>query len=194
MTQRFFSSDFHFRHDKVVALRGFGREDGSVDHDAYEEQLAHNWDSRVKKDDIVCILGDIALNPRKGAFDWFDARPGRKVLISGNHDNIHPMHSKAMRALPEWMEHFESIWPFLRIKVGGQNLLLSHFPYTGEGSRDIEDRHMEYRLRDEGLPLAHGHTHSSTEIAHGRMLHVGLDAWDLELVHELSVEDWLKTL
>ena len=177
----------------MVRERGFGREDGTVDHDAYEALLAENWDSRVKKDDLVFVLGDIAMNPNRGAFGWLDARPGRKVLISGNHDEVHPMHSKAMNVMPKWLRHFESVWPFLRVKFAGQSALLSHFPYTGEGSRDIPDRHVEYRLRDEGVPLLHGHTHSTTEIDHGHQLHVGLDSWNMELVHEKSIEDWIRT-
>ncbi|WP_051265718.1 metallophosphoesterase family protein [Nakamurella lactea] len=38
---------------------------------------------------------------------------------------------------------------------------------------------MEYRLRDEGNWLLHGHTHSSEKVTSSREIHVGLDAWDL---------------
>lgn len=192
MTQRFFTSDLHIRHDLAVGYRGFRLEDGTVDHDAYERTLAENWDSRVSKDDIVYVLGDIALNPRKGAFEWLDARPGRKILISGNHDEVASFHSKASKAQREWLKYFESVHDFLQIKIGGQRVLLSHYPYSGEGTRDIEDRHTQFRLRDEGQPLLHGHIHSSEDPANGHQLHVGLDAWNLELVHEKTVEDWLS--
>ncbi len=36
-------------------------------------------------------------------------------------------------------------------------MLLSHFPYAGD-SHD-EDRYAKFRLRDEGIPLLHGHAH-----------------------------------
>ena len=203
---RFFTSDLHIRHDLVVRERGFFHEHPQsgefgldfvvVDHDAYEAQLADNWDSRVKKDDIVYVLGDIAMNPKKGAFEWLAKRPGNKVLISGNHDATHPMHSSWMQALrnPAWRDTFDVISSQGSVKIGGQKVLLSHFPYEGEGDREIEDRHVEWRLRDMGIPLLHGHTHSTTEIDHGHSLHVGLDSWNLELVHELSVEDWLRSI
>lgn len=195
---RFFTSDLHIRHDLPVRLRGFGLPDGSVDHDAYEAVLAEKWDSRVRKDDIVYILGDLAMNPNKGAFEWIRARKGRKILISGNHDATAGLHSTASRAQRDWLSMgiFDSIHDLLQIKVGGRRVLLSHYPYAGEGGRDIEDRHVQFRLRDLGQPLLHGHEHKDNvleeDIPH--QFHVGLDSWDLELVHELSIEDWLKTL
>lgn len=191
MTQRFFTSDLHIRHDLVVAERGFRVDGVTVDHDEYERVLAANWDSRVRKNDIVYVLGDIAMNPRKGAFDWLDARPGRKILISGNHDEVAGFHSSAVNAQRVWLEHFDAIFDYLQIKFGDRRVLLSHYPYQGEGDRNMEDRHTQFRLRDEGAPLLHGHTHSTGNPANGSMLHVGLDAWSLELVHEKTVQDWL---
>jgi calcineurin-like phosphoesterase family protein len=194
---RFFTSDLHIRHDLVVHERGFwygNNEDGLViAHDEYEARIAADWDSRVRKDDIVYVLGDIAMNPRKGAFQWLDARPGRKILINGNHDATAGFHSSAANSQREWLEHFESVHDYLQIKFGTRRVLLSHYPYVGEGGRDIEDRHTQFRLRDEGAPLLHGHEHkgNATDPTLPHQLHVGLDSWNLELVHELSVEDWL---
>lgn len=192
---RFFTSDLHVRHDLVVRERGFGRADGTVDHDAYEAVLADRWDNRVGKDDQVFILGDIAMNPRKGAFDWLAARPGRKVLISGNHDEVHPLHSRWLNALPKWqaLGIFEVIASQGSIKIAGQKVLLSHFPYKGEGGRDMEDRHTEWRFRNEGLPLLHGHEHkkNALEVEIPNQFHVGLDSHEAGLVHERTIEDWL---
>lgn len=191
---RFFTSDLHIRHDLVVRERGFGRADGTVDHDAYEAQLAENWDSRVHRTDHVYILGDLAMNPNKGAFEWLLERLGHKVLISGNHDSTHPLHSTWLQATQKWLGTglFDAIVPQGSVKINGTKVLLSHFPYRGEGERKMEDRYTEWRFRDEGLPLLHGHTHSTTNPADVNQLHVGLDAWNLELVHELSVQDWLE--
>jgi len=190
MSQRFFTSDLHIRHDLVVGERGFS---GDSMHEDYELFLAAKWDSRVRAGDQVFILGDLAMNPNKGAFEWLAARPGRKVLISGNHDATHPLHSTWMTATRNWLASgiFENIASQGSVKINGQKVLMSHFPYNGEGQRDMADRHTEWRFRNEGLPLLHGHTHSSEDPADGNQLHVGLDAWNLELVHELSVQDWL---
>ena len=205
MTQRFFTSDLHIRHDLVVRERGFWRARNAdespflrsmvADHEAYEMFLAANWDSRVGKDDIVYILGDLAMNPNKGAFEWLRARPGRKILISGNHDATAGFHSSASKAQRDWLALgiFESIHDFLQVKFGDRRVLLSHYPYTGEGDRGMEDRHTQFRLRDEGQPLLHGHEHkkNALEVDLPHQLHVGLDSWDLHLVHESTVQDWL---
>jgi len=190
---RFFTSDLHIRHNLVVRERGFALPDGTGDHDAYEAVLAEKWDSRVRKDDIVYVLGDIAMNPAKGAFDFLDARNGRKILISGNHDATASFHSTASKAQRLWLAHFESIHDFLQIKIAGRRVLLSHYPYKGEGEREFEeDRHTQFRLRDEGMPLLHGHVHSKEIVTNGNQFHVGLDGHNLELVHELEIQDWLE--
>jgi calcineurin-like phosphoesterase family protein len=213
MTKRWFTSDLHIEHTLVSRERGFvlpGVQDydartnsfvNAADTGAHAEKVAENWDRVVGKDDTVYVLGDIAMNPRKGAFEWLRARPGRKVLICGNHDEVAGFHSKALteRLKPDWAETFAGgITDFLFLKFGGRRVALSHYPYEGEGSRDIEDRHTEVRLRDTGVPLLHGHTHAKhqahTSEAGTPMFHVGLDAWGLELVPESTIVEWLDYL
>lgn len=195
MSKRFFTSDQHIGHKLVSGTRGF---DDPKDHDA---KLAENWDRVVGPDDIVFVLGDISINPKRdGAFEWFRERPGKKHLIYGNHDEAHPMHSKALQAQqdPNWHETFATMNAWLRLKMVGRTVLLSHFPYEGEGSRDIEDRNVEYRLKDAGFPLLHGHTHAAHQAhlskAGSHMFHVGVDAWGLELVPESTVQEWLDNI
>lgn len=191
----FFTSDLHIRHDLVVRERGFIVDGVSGDHASYEEELADKWDSRVRPTDRVFVLGDLAMNPNKGAFEWLRGRPGIKHLISGNHDETHPMHSKSFSAQKKWLSLgiFDTINSQGAIKIGGRRVLMSHFPYVGEGGRDMEDRHVEWRFRNEGLPLLHGHEHKQNVLEKDvpNQYHVGLDSWDLHLVHELSISDWL---
>jgi calcineurin-like phosphoesterase family protein len=193
---RFFTSDLHIRHDLVVRARGYQNKTlNEVDHDRYEMHLAYNWDNVVKADDWVYVLGDIAMNPAKGAFDFLDARPGVKILISGNHDATAPFHSKAPQAQRKWLDHFHSIHDSLQVKLtDGRRVLLSHYPYTGEGERVQEDRHTQWRLRDEGMPLLHGHTHDTRTPENGHQFHVGLDAHALQLVPESRIHTWLDSL
>jgi len=192
MSKRFFTSDPHIGHKLVAGTRGF---DDPADHDRV---LAENWDRVVSPDDVVFVLGDISINPKRdGAFEWFRNRPGKKHLILGNHDEPHPMHSRALQAQQDanWRDTFATMNAWLRLKMQGRTMLLSHFPYEGEGSRDIEDRNTEYRLKDAGFPLLHGHTHDKhtahVSEAGTHMLHVGLDAWGLNLVPEATVVEWL---
>lgn len=52
--------------------------------------LQRAWDELVKADDVVIVAGDIswATRPSEVVDDlrWLDERPGRKVLVRGNHD------------------------------------------------------------------------------------------------------------
>lgn len=222
MTKRHYTSDIHGMHKLVAVERMLKRwnasrlengedpirkedltdEQGASMIDEHSAVIAENWDRVVAKDDIVYILGDIAMNPRKGVFDWIKARPGRKILVFGNHDEAAGFRSKGLteRTKPEWTETFVSSGDFAFIKIGGKRVALSHYPYDGEGDRDFEggDRYEEARLRDMGVPLIHGHEHSVAKAHTSRlgtpMFHVGLDAWNLELVPESVIVEWLDNL
>lgn len=187
MSNVWFTSDLHIGHEKVSAIRGFR---SPRDHDAW---LAEIWDSTVKTGDTVYILGDISINGGQHALDWIDARAGNKHLISGNHDPVHPMfHTKARRYLPVWVNYFETVQPFMRLKLLGQTVMLSHFPYEswGDGPERPGSRHNEYRLNEKYKHLLlHGHTHGQ-EKAHGDMLHVGIDAWRAMVTQE-TVLQWI---
>jgi len=177
-----FTSDLHFRHGLVAGHRGFATTD---DHDA---AVAENWRRVVRADDQVWVLGDLALCHPEHPLRIIADLPGRKHLIVGNHDPAHPMH----RDSHKWQRHyypiFESVQAFARRKVAGQTVLLSHFPYAKDRH---EARYMQYRLRDEGEWLIHGHTHGP-EVREGREIHVGLDAWDLSPVHISMIEKLMR--
>ena len=42
--------------------------------------------------------------------------------------------------------------------------MVSHFPYSGDHSE--ESRYDQWRLPDFGVPIIHGHTHSSEILSH----------------------------
>jgi uncharacterized protein len=52
--------------------------------------LAAAWDQTVGTEDLVLVLGDTSWATRAeevtGDLAWIEARPGRKVLLKGNHD------------------------------------------------------------------------------------------------------------
>lgn len=67
--------------------------------------LAEKWDSLITPDDLVLIPGDIswAMKTEQAAPDlaWVDARPGKKILIRGNHDYWWDSISKVRKTLPQ---------------------------------------------------------------------------------------------
>lgn len=54
------------------------------------KKIEENWDMVVTESDTVLIPGDISwamtLNEAMLDLQWIDKRPGRKILIKGNHD------------------------------------------------------------------------------------------------------------
>lgn len=199
MSNVWFTSDLHIGHAKVA-------EERMPEHDpafgAMETVLANNWDKVVDDDDVIWVLGDISCGKTPDqweALDWVDRRPGRKRLILGNHDGPHPKHRDAHKWLQPYSEVFEHVSTAARIRVpqpnGHLTALLSHFPYTGDHS--ATDRDTQWRLKDEGVILLHGHTHSAERLSIGgreaarrgaalrakparvNQIHVGLDAWNL---------------
>ena len=188
-----FTSDLHIGHDKVNLDRfpEFTMET--------EDLLAYRWDQQVREDDIVWVLGDISSGKTPdqwAALDWIDRRPGRKRLILGNHDGPHPAHRDAHKWTRPYVEVFEHVSTAARIRVpmaeGHRTALLSHFPYNGDHS--AEDRYVQWRLRDEGELLVHGHVHSKTisSAEYPRMFHVGVDAVGPQLVSLEELSLWIQ--
>ncbi len=66
----------------------------------HPEPLAAAWDAEVRPEDVVLVLGDIswATRPTEVQEDlaWLEARPGRKVLLKGNHDFWWPGSAKKL--------------------------------------------------------------------------------------------------
>jgi calcineurin-like phosphoesterase family protein len=191
MSAVWFSSDTHFLHAMVAKLRGFT---SSAEHD---EMLIYRWNQVVRPDDLVWHLGDVGLGSETLILEQAARLNGRKQLITGNHDRCWPGHRDSRKNQRRWLEVFESVQAFARARIDGREVLLSHFPY--EGDHAGEDRATQYRLRDEGMWLVHGHTHLQNRLGpnpryltvmdpvagggittpRGREVHAGLDAWDL---------------
>ena len=77
-------SDPHFDHEG--SIHAFGRPFwSSAQGDAH---LLDRWTRNVRNDDTVVCLGDVTLGrATHSLIDRIRQRPGRKVLVAGNHDN-----------------------------------------------------------------------------------------------------------
>ena len=78
MSTILFLSDLHIGHDKLAAVRGFSSL--QTMHSVIEDA----WRSVVSKNDTVIVAGDVVW--KKSWVPWFQALPGRKRLVMGNHD------------------------------------------------------------------------------------------------------------
>lgn len=92
--------------------------------------LQRAWDQKVGAQDVVIVAGDIswATRPREVLEDlqWLDQRPGRKVLLRGNHDYWWGDSSAKLKKL---FEPYPSIAGFLH------NCAVSIGPWVIAGSR-----------------------------------------------------------
>lgn len=180
------TSDTHFGHQKVAELRGFD----SVE--AHDRTILHNL-SKIPSGDVLWHLGDVAMGGWKDTILPLRTLPFDIHAVLGNHDRPHPSMSSAHNHLAEFqtLGGFKSVQTMATIRFNGEDFLLSHFPYSGDTDGRMEERFTQYRLRDEGKILIHGHTHSSykwSSTAQGTsQIHVGLDAWNLKPVRLADV-------
>ncbi|NKS29240.1 metallophosphatase [Rhodococcus hoagii] len=173
----YFTSDVHLGHEKIAEHRGYA---SVKDHDkAIMHQIVG-----LPRGSQLWVLGDLTIGRRRDEDRWLhelgvaaNVRGLTLHLVPGNHDSCHPMHRDSHKHQRRFVEVFESVQPFARRKIGGHDVLLSHFPYVGDHTE--EDRATQYRLRDEGKWLLHGHTHQSQPLTSPgvRHLHVGWDTW-----------------
>lgn len=177
-----FTSDLHLGHRFVSSLRGFVSVE---DHDA---AITDNWNALVQPKDQIWLLGDLTLSNPTRALAVIADLPGTKHFIAGNHDACHPNHRESHKWQAKFLEVFDSVQPFARRKVAGQDVLLSHFPYAADHTETA--RYTQWRLRDEGAWLLHGHTHTAVK-QRGKELHVGVDAWNFGPVSLDTIADMI---
>lgn len=168
----FLTSDTHFGHEKVAKLRGF---DTVAEHDIY---LGVAWMATVAEDDTVWHLGDVAMGGWRNSLPLLRELPGKKHLVLGNHDRAHPLNSNGYKYTDEYLTVFDSVQTAAAIRFMGETWLLSHLPYDGDHTED--ERFTQWRLRDEGTPLFHGHTHGPETVNYSQagtlQVHVGVDS------------------
>lgn len=151
-----------------------------------DDDLIARWNAVVRPRDIVWVLGDYALGDPDRALAYLPSLNGRKRLVTGNHDRAWVGHRSAHRYTGDYLDAgFELVTPWARARLAGQDVLLSHFPYTGDHTP--KDRFPEYRLPDVGKWLIHGHVHNAWKV-NGRQINVGVDVWDYTPVAASALE------
>lgn len=146
---KYYISDFHFGHARIndrIDHRGFKMVE---DMDAY---MISQWNSRVKDEDEVFILGDLSIS-RDGekVNRILEELCGRKTLLIGNHDSYlaDPLF---------WTELFERITPYLETEDNGRRVVLCHYPimfYNGQYCRNKDGQPKTYML--------YGHVHNGPD-------------------------------
>lgn len=181
MSQRRFTSDLHLGHDFVAKLRGYDSTD------AHDQAIIDAWTRTVSKKDTVYVLGDLATSRADHALDIIESLPGRKELISGNHDGCHPMHSNAPSQQRKYFRAFDSVSSGASLKMSGQRVLLAHLPYERAREDERERKYDQWRMPDLGLRLLCGHVHDQWMLRRNQF-NVGVDhnpaPWSESEIHK----------
>lgn len=114
------------------------------DLDELERTVVRNWNAKVKEDDVVYVLGDIAEDDYIRAIDVYKNLNGHKHLIVGNHD------LKRLNDI-ETSGVFESVKFMDLIEDNGRKVCICHYPV------------MDWMEFSRGGYLVYGHIHNKTE-------------------------------
>lgn len=117
MPNNLYIADLHLGHKNIIAYdpRPFR------DVDEMQSVLVENWNSAVKRNDTVYILGDMFW--KKEPREWVDVLSrlkGTKVLIRGNHD--------PKQFSEEVNKMFASVSDYKEIVDDGRKVILCHYP------------------------------------------------------------------
>ena len=141
----YFTADTHFGHENVI--RFCGRPFSCAAE--MDEALIENWNSRVKSNDTVYILGDMFF--RSVNFEEILKRlKGKKRLIVGNHDGSWMTKADISR-------YFESVDKFLETTDGQHAITLCHYPM-------VTWKHAQRSY------MIHGHIHNDTRADYWSLL------------------------
>ena len=182
-----FTSDTHFGHENIIKY--CDRPFKNTDH--MNDEIVRRWNEVVAPTDTVFHLGDVALGRLDNSLAQVSRLNGHKILRLGNHDRPFMRMGKADEQTwwDRYAEVFQEVWHwrgYESVNIAGEFFTLSHFPYAGDHT--LTDRYAEHRLPDEGVPLIHGHVHTTDKLTHTLLgtpqIHVGQDAWDFRPVHE----------
>ena len=157
----YFTSDLHFGHNKpfLYEPRGFA----SIEE--HDRVIIDNWNSIVKPEDEVYVLGDMMLVDNEHGMECVGALHGRIKVIFGNHD------TSTRRSLYLAAPTIEVMGFAHQIKYGKYHFYLSHYP-TSVGNYDDEIIHNKFYCLC-------GHTHTQDkfkDFASFKSYHVELDA------------------
>ena len=143
---RYYIADQHFYHGNLndqMDMRGF------EDAEKMNEYMIARWNSRVRKNDEVIILGDFCIAGAKEASEILSRLNGRISLIKGNHDNF-------LGYRKYNIDRFEWVKDYAEMHDDGRKVILCHYPmlsYNGQ-----------YRLDKSGRPktyMLYGHVHDT---------------------------------
>lgn len=146
---RYYISDLHFFHTNInsrLDKRGFP----SVEE--MNEFMISQWNSKVRSNDEVVILGDLSLGTAEQTNSILDRLKGKLFLIEGNHD-------KFLKSRKSNLSRFEWIKGYAEMNDNGRKVVLCHYPimcYNGQFRKDSNGNPTTWML--------YGHVHNTQDL------------------------------
>ena len=158
----YITSDLHFGHERefLYGPRGF------TTISEHDQKIIENWNSIVKDDYIVDVLGDIMLNDNINGRKCWNQLRGEKHVIWGNHDS-----DVRKEILAECHNTYLDGYS-MPFKYKHYNFYLSHYPSI------VSNYDADKPLRARVINLC-GHSHTQDKFKDfdkGLIYHVELDA------------------
>lgn len=145
---RYYIADLHFFHANMnikMDHRGFATVEEMNEH------MIQKWNSKVRKNDEVVIIGDFSWGTAEQTNELLKRLNGRLYLITGNHDKF--VASSEFHA-----NRFKWIKPYAELADNKRKVVLCHYPiicYNGQ-----------YRVDEQGNPknyMLYGHVHDTKD-------------------------------
>lgn len=132
----YFTSDLHLGHEGI--LRFCGRPYDSVEE--MNRKLIRNFNSVVKPEDTVYILGDVSYKIRLADANALIAKlNGHKHLIRGNHDK---RYDESL---------FEEVCDIKQIFEHGRHFTLMHYPMLEWAKMRSKSIHLHGHMHNQGI-------------------------------------------
>jgi calcineurin-like phosphoesterase family protein len=152
---KYFIADLHFGHENIIKFSKRPYSNAQEMDDDYVKI----WNSKVKKDDDIYIVGDFCMSSEESVIKGYcDRLNGRKHLIIGNHDYF---------VNKPWVnKYFTTVQNYLEINYNKTLFSISHYPFS------------EWNKSMHGSIHVHGHIHNngySGEKPFGNIINVGID-------------------
>lgn len=157
----YFTSDWHFNHDKdfIWKKRGYN----SVEE--MNDDLINKICSTLDEGDELWVLGDLVMGDIDKAAAVLSRIPYSVHFLVGNHDTIRRINLYDSLG---WVNHERAI----QVTDGSWDFYLSHYPTVTMNYDDVKKHHPLINL--------HGHTHYQNKFYNDNpyMYNVGVDSQD----------------
>lgn len=165
---KFYTSDIHAFHKKIVSFTNRGLETTQENHEVWLKDL---WNNQVGHGDLTYILGDVSFGDYKSTKLFLQFLNGQKIIIKGNHDRREDLDKLVKEnVIQAWYEYKE-------VKIKDRSVVLFHFPIASWHKQSHGGWHL------------HGHSHGNYA-GQGKILDVGIDnSFNIYAHHRLFSED-----